>query len=782
MSNTISIDPSELRELAAAMRGLNTRNLDPILSGISTRNSANSDLSRQKNERQERFAGEMFGQIESAGLLQLMTSFSDSYNRRSSLRPLFNRVLGHQIPSSMEDVFFRRVNHHAPQNKTRWDVGGVEWSSSQDRELKRRFNAMTSAIDTVLNKVEDHRTALEGFERTSSTTLYRPTGAGVANRAFVSRLNNLGDRVPRVFEGRGARSGEEDAIVAAVTDVFGILDQNINLARDKGAELADQSDSLATYIQAQDQQLASKMFGPGESINGAELMKSQVSLSVHRSALLSDGRGLESAYEEQIERRYERLKLHITEAVYDVADFIAHSPASRVSISHHCREALEAIDNWHHFIENKLVELRVQDDPPESTSSAPVFAPITWGNGMPRGNFENHLNNDLVADIRTARARLKEWEAAFRETERRAQNFVQAMNNNDEHLRNLKRRITHAIYQTGRLGRLQTFATNVKDGLLSQATMFNNFANTLDTGMSGQTVTAYANALRRGSRYFKAIAQRIEIEFWDGEFSGDVDRALLFSPRLGSSSFGARLSAEALLEHFRDAGIPLPGNLTDEEKLTEAIRYVGELGELATILEEDYGVGNDFWRALDNGTMNYQLFGDSLDDARAAQTAFFFLSDPELAFRFPLNQRVALMEFVAENPHHVRPIANFLRRLGYDGNADALAWQVQMTFQRAGDGQTFHDWFTASGANFTSDLAKGSDHMAGWDLRPATPSSRFNPLEPPATPASFPSDPANPNRFGSSAPSVPNRLRLASHFDIPRNIIIQIARGRFPQN
>jgi len=152
-------------------------------------------------------------------------------------------------------------------------------------------------------------------------------------------------------------------------------------------------------------------------------------------------------------------------------------------------------------------------------------------------SLDFHLNNDLIADIRTARTRLTDWERAFKATERFAQQFTIAINN-DGHLHRLDRRVEHAIYQIGRLEDVQNFAADARESLTALASAYDDVADAIEANMSGQTVTAYVNALRRGVKYFEAIAQTIETDFWNGEVARAVTRAEN-SESNNSSSLGA---------------------------------------------------------------------------------------------------------------------------------------------------------------------------------------------------------------------------------------------------
>jgi hypothetical protein len=191
-----------------------------------------------------------------------------------------------------------------------------------------------------------------------------------------------------------------------------------------------------------------------------------------------------------------------------------------VDIAERCRRALSAISEWETLIEES-VAVEVREDEEGLVNHPPYHTPTrSWsgreGTGRRLGCY---ISNEITDSIESAKTVLRNWEAAFAETINRANNFTTAINN-DAHIEGLRDRVEQAIYPVDSLESLQVFANNARTELRDQARIYNECASFIHSRMQGPTVMAYAEALQRGARYFEAIAQTIDADFWNGNYAG----------------------------------------------------------------------------------------------------------------------------------------------------------------------------------------------------------------------------------------------------------------------
>ena len=131
-----------------------------------------------------------------------------------------------------------------------------------------------------------------------------------------------------------------------------------------------------------------------------------------------------------------------------------------------------------------------------------------------------------------------------------------------------------------------------------------------------------------------------------------------------------------LIANIRERGVPFPNGWTDEEQQAFARRYLAELAKVNTFVENSF----------------------SEDEFEAAQTAFIFLTDVELAFHLNINKRKDLLNVIRDNGMFFPPIQDYLEEHGLSdistrrfGN---FTMQVGQTYGSASQGMSHHDWYT----------------------------------------------------------------------------------------
>jgi len=288
----------------------------------------------------------------------------------------------------------------------------------------------------------------------------------------------------------------------------------------------------------------------------SQLLKSQVELAIYRPELLSDGRGLERARDEQRERRYSTLEWNLR-TLHPVADFIARPTTyGGEDISSLCLEALNTIRQWENFIDRE-VTVSVHTDTGDTRLSRPSQSSSTgaraeevpimrWERQGGQGDLRDFLE-DAARDIDIVKSVLTGLQETFDNTMRLAMRFADAIGRGD-HAHDLRERVENAIYTTTLFGNLQSFADVTEQELRRQADVYRRFADQIADSMSGDTVDGYTHALHRGASYCQAIAATIQIYFKRGGTGSERLRTNAFQPRNFTTSGWASKEFDEMLE------------------------------------------------------------------------------------------------------------------------------------------------------------------------------------------------------------------------------------------
>jgi len=621
MGRGIQVSPVEVISLAQEMRRMNEECMVSIKADISARDVQNEHMTTMKDRRRARIYDHIFAQIGRAGLTELLSSFTDSYNLRETNRNTLNKArhLESSIPSSMTDKFVSRLNQSrgtpVARDDTRWFVGGDQWGEglfSNRTTLRNRYRNVENMIEMVREGIQHHIDMLQSFKKSGGTQRHTMASTGTASRAFLSRLDYVSDYAVEALVGLGKRAGEPDGIVAAVGNVLDVTERNIEIAHAKGAELADQAETFANDILRADQ------FGRTGFVTGPtgqfdlELRISQIELAIYRPCLLADGEGLESARSDQRDERYETLRGVLKTNMFEVADFVArpnnHFVPSMIFV---CEQALEAINTWETFIKRSVTfetrqsfsEAMAALEHPQQARSG-VSRP--WGHERgSQGMLEDYLPPEMCSAITTAKATIETWKGAFETTMSRADTLATAIDSGTPN--DLSDRVLLGIYADPAFNLLQSVGTSMKEKLENQARIYNQFAGLILRNMTGGGVRGCTEALGEGARYFRAVAQTIETDFFRGSFEGDVDRTNNFEVRRHNPNV-----MQALQETF---------GLTPEQ-----IAFAGELGYTP---EELIALFRSFETEADAAFFSYLLGGTVESFGEAFRTEPFDLS-PEM--------------------------------------------------------------------------------------------------------------------------------------------------------
>ena len=551
MNSQIKVLPRHLRSLANQMRNANSQSLDQIKAAIKKSKAMNEQVASNLASRKRILHDTMMDRLNTIGLQSLISSFTNSYNQLELQKHTLRNATSQPLPTSMIERFFARNRAVLPNNiaDTRWSVGGRRWErtfSSGENDLRTHYNNADSAITRMIGQVESQLTILDNFSKRGHDV----GGVGRAASALLSVLNYVSETMIEVVpEGIGSsRAGHLDAIPETIANVLEVFERHIEIAIAASLERATQTDALADAREADDAATTSLFQNEASHVNLESLIRSsQVEFAIYRPDLLSDNKGIESARQEQHEQRFEDLKTSLTSNLFPVVDFLASRADSMwTNVSQMCTHALTAISNLETFLNQAVtVEVREREERPSRNGGTTQIdrwerrgiAALTLGDYLP----------EIVETIRSAKRILEDWERDFRTMTTRASELRDAINRND-HIGQLSERTAKAIYLLAPYDNLQTFASQARENLENLASAYQGCANQLRSHMSGAAIIACTREIDNTAKYFRAIAQALEKDFGNGDFSGAVNRLNSFPVRCSTRLVWSRKTAEELME------------------------------------------------------------------------------------------------------------------------------------------------------------------------------------------------------------------------------------------
>ena len=519
MSASIVVKPNSLRQVANSIRRGNEQNVIALKNKINTSLANNSAFGSKKEQRLDALWSVMITNVGNAGFSMLNSTFSSSYDRAIAGTPerrAVQNISNHSIPSGLTDSFSGAISPRPSSADVRFFLSGAPWSSAQS-EINSTFREIAALAMEIDNTLAVRLANIEGFIMQSPYSRQTGWRGEVATQAFVSRLNFLEKYLEQVLEGVDRRSGNPDAIVASIEDAFTTANKHIDLSSQKTNEVSNQSEALANNRTLFDQQTANMLAGGGGSADVGEIPRSEVQLKIHIADLLSDGRGLQGAFEDQLEDRYQELSTNITKLIFDVADFFANPGG--VNIQSHCAKLQTAIKRWVDLMGRSVeAEVRTSEVQESLCPTSGLTRRNTIRTWQPRrgiGTLGSFVNRGITEDITALLPVATAWEKAFDTTDNRAKEMVSNMNG-DAHLRRLRERAGQAMYDDAEFSEVLRTVDLIEMHLNTQRGIFNRYASIVLTTMNGAATNALVGEIRTTERFNGAIIETLERDFGYG--------------------------------------------------------------------------------------------------------------------------------------------------------------------------------------------------------------------------------------------------------------------------
>ena len=186
------------------------------------------------------------------------------------------------------------------------------------------------------------------------------------------------------------------------------------------------------------------------------------------------------------------------------------------------------------------------------------------------------------------------------------------------------------------------------------------------------------------------------------------------------------------IDSIRSSRNPFPDDWSEERKLEFARQFFAEMPLIDAFLDE-----------------HYQIYDFSVDmaGATARRTAFFFLTDPSLAFDLSLDQRKSLLR-VMEGTTFSEPVEDFFVDLGYSNARGSGGLFIRR--EAAVMGASARDVFVAAEAGSTrNDWLSTLTALGGLSIAMSFSQLGLTP------PAATPPNPAHPGGWVPNTPIIP---------------------------
>lgn len=519
MSGIISITPGLLNQIGNAIKqGIET-NVLTLKTEVTNASANNDNFGAKKEQRLDTLWSATITNVGNAGFSNLNSTFSASYNRAENGTPerrALDSVLNQNLPQGIESQFLNATSPRVTASNARFFVDGRPWSSAQsdlnsvDRQIKNLVTELVNDLNRKLGTISSFIMSGGGSRETG----WR---GELATQAFVSRLSYIEKYVIQTLEGVDGRAGNPDAIVAAVRDAYETLLKHLDTASAKGIEVATQSIALANNRTLFDQQTANMIAGLITSADVGQIPPTQVALIIHIAELLADGRGVQGAFEDQLEDRYQELYTNLTQKIFEVADFFAN-PGGR-GVPAICADIKARINQYNDLIGQTVeAEIRIEETSEHfcsTTGETLTSKNLVWQQRTGIGSLSGFISRGFTENITAVLPIVSTWENTFETTQNRARNLVDGINI-DEHVRRLKDRCADAIYSNAEFESVLRVMQLANNHLDTQGRIFHNYSVRLVQTMRGAATNGLAHEIRQGENYYKAVLETVERDFCFG--------------------------------------------------------------------------------------------------------------------------------------------------------------------------------------------------------------------------------------------------------------------------
>ncbi|MGL4656173.1 MAG: SA1320 family protein, partial [Sarcina sp.] len=383
----IIIDTNAFLNLSANLKNnIAQGDIEWIIDAIQVCESENSSIKGQINGRFDELCDSIVDALNNANLSKLLYEIDSTHGE----------LMTPQNKNVLHDLrYFNTSNISYKLNKydSEWFLDGVSFDSNTlSGWIKDVQNASKELYEEITGTVDEFN-----YEKGGANwfTKYRVDSISTIANAFGDVTNGFLIRTEEVFKGIGLRTGKDDGIVDAISEVLEVEEKNIIELKAKIENVAEIAQVIADNFEETDEQLA-KCIENGINIKSDVINgPSTYNAYLEENHILDDVKDILEAYDLQVEKAASQLASYI---VLDFAELIRSTNSKLNKIV----EALRSFKTSVTEIEKRL-DKSITSREWKGTGQYDMYKEQVTEN---HGSFSNFLSGDIGYNIRQAKSRI----------------------------------------------------------------------------------------------------------------------------------------------------------------------------------------------------------------------------------------------------------------------------------------------------------------------------------------------------------------------------------------
>ncbi|MGL4654424.1 MAG: SA1320 family protein [Sarcina sp.] len=331
---TITIDPTAFSNLSNNIKNMISSDLKWMVDVIESCETKNNDLKKTEND-EINLSGNIADSLNEIGLIEVLRKIEASHGVLSEAG---NVALLESLASCDASSVKSKLKGGG------WYVGGKYVSSSYYDYLTGNIKKLQEAAEDLHYEVTrvDEFVSVDRYSGMPQA-VYRYETLSVIGDAFVDVTNKLLVEAKEVFKGRGLRSGKEDGIVDAISEVIYVEEKNIKQLKSQFEIASSIASGISDNFDGMDNWLSKEQAAGNYEI---EAVPDTYKAYLEESNIFDDVKDVIEAYDLQVEEATNEL----TQKVINDFEYLSERAMNKLN------NIYEAINNFRTSI-NEMVAL-----------------------------------------------------------------------------------------------------------------------------------------------------------------------------------------------------------------------------------------------------------------------------------------------------------------------------------------------------------------------------------------------------------------------------------------
>ena len=302
--SNITISPEVMRTLSANITKMSIDDIDWIRNAVVLCEGKNEEIRGLKEGREEVLYNEVAAGLDEASLNKLLVAMNESHGELLKRK---NKAMLEEIALFNSGRLPWRLE--TTSSEKRWSLGSEGWSRDRRSSFVGKINKAKKLAENILRLLAETSWSKE-YRLMDDVVTYRYESLSDIVNGYVGITNGFISESKEVFEGRGIRTGKQDGIVEAVSEVIEVEKANIEEIKLSLERLSEMANGIADNFESADEYLASVINGGSGSYEIKEVVGSyEAYLEEHE--VFDDVKGVLEAFDLQIEEASEILMTRV---------------------------------------------------------------------------------------------------------------------------------------------------------------------------------------------------------------------------------------------------------------------------------------------------------------------------------------------------------------------------------------------------------------------------------------------------------------------------------------